>query len=262
MEHTFLLAVPRMHPPLPPMPQGCLSFWPGLPDMPQGTWQPGLPWTGQAASACLADLERAVRDGASGAPVQAFTAGRSSGGLSPSEREALEELTGTHAGTPPDDLRLNAQQTLLLAWLRERQSLEIARLEAAIDGKRSALNALISGRRSAVPRETGREETALPAWRASLAAMLAFLPDMPSPCTFFVNCREMAEELTGRDGPGSVAPAGEGMLSGCKVWGCGVPELAGLCGRPAFERLRSALPGHQWQRTIGIAMPLPERSPS
>jgi hypothetical protein len=85
---------------------------------------------------------------------------------------------------------------------------------------------------------------------------------MPSPCTFFVNCREMAEELTGRDGPGSVAPAGEGMLSGCKVWGCGVPELAGLCGRPAFERLRSALPGHQWQRTIGIAMPLPERSPS
>ena len=263
MEHTFLLAVPRMHPPLPAMPEGCLSFWPGLPGMPPDAWQPDLPWKGQAASACLADFERIVRDGTSGAPVHALRARQNDDGISPAEAKALEELAGTPAGTPLRDLRQNAQQTLLLAWLRERQSLEIARLEAVIDGKRSALNALISGRRSPVLSTPVKDETALPAWRETLAAMLAFLPDMPSPCAFFVNCREMAEELTERECPGAEPQAcGDGPLSGCAVRTFGVQELAELCGRTAFERLGGALPEDQWRRCIAIAIPMQEGTPS
>ncbi len=257
MEHTFLLAVPRMHPPLPPMPQGCLSFWPGLPGMPPDAWQPDLPWKGQAASACLAEFERAVRDGTSGTPVHTLRIGQSDGGISPAEVKALEELVGAPAGAAPAALRRNAQQTLILAWLRERQSLEIARLEADINGKRSMLNALISGKRSVVPPAAGKSETALPAWRGSLAAMLAFLPDMPSPCAFFVNCREMAEELAER---GSLH--GDRPIPGCTVRALGVPELAELCGRAAFHRLRDALSEDQWRRSIGIVIPAQEGSPS
>ena len=245
------------------MPEGCLSFWPGLPGMPPDAWQPDLPWKGQAASACLADFERIVRDGTSGTPVHALRARQNDGGISPAEAKALEELAGTSAGTPLSELRQNAQQTLLLAWLRERQSLEIARLETVIEGKRSALNALIAGRRNPVPPTAVKDETSLPAWRETLAAMLAFLPDLPSPCAFFVNCREMAEELMERECPGTEPQAcGKGRLSGCMVRELRVPELAGLCGRQAFERLRGALSQDQWRRSIAIAIPMQAGIPS
>ena len=257
MEHSFLLAVPRMHASLATLPQDCLSFWPGLPGMPGESWQPDLPWQGAAAAACLADFERAVRDGISGTPVQAFTAGRAPEGLSPAELKALEALTGASGDTPPSDRRQTAQQTLLLIWLQEQQAMDIAALEASIGEKRSALSALISGKKPALPQACHADESAMPAWGEALAAMLAFLPDMPDPCTLYVNSAAMAQAVL-EEASGNAMPHDFSLDApyGCALMNIRVSWLAALCGRSASERLRRGLEESQWQRGIRLAVPV------
>ena len=63
MHAYFLLSLPRLHPELASLPEGCRTLWPGLPRRPEHAWAPELPWPPALAQACLADYERACRDG-------------------------------------------------------------------------------------------------------------------------------------------------------------------------------------------------------
>ena len=69
MTAPFLLTLPRLHAELAPQAEGCLTLWPGLPRRPEHAWAPAMPWSESMAASCLADYERAGRDGASGSPV-------------------------------------------------------------------------------------------------------------------------------------------------------------------------------------------------
>jgi diguanylate cyclase (GGDEF)-like protein len=129
MDAYFLLALPRLHAELAALPEGVATLWPGLPRRPESAWAPAMPLSPSIASACLADYERACRDGASGAPVHALGAEHAPADLSDAERRALREMSGLPAEAPEQPLRQTAQQVLLLAWLQEKQALDMAELE-------------------------------------------------------------------------------------------------------------------------------------
>ena len=44
MHAYFLLSLPRLHPELASLPEGCRTLWPGLPRRPEHAWAPELPW--------------------------------------------------------------------------------------------------------------------------------------------------------------------------------------------------------------------------
>ena len=188
------LALPRLHPELAaasprPLPEGTLFLWPGLPRPPQsGVFAPDSPWTPDQAAACLADFERAGREGVRGAPVAAFSALGALGAgddLSPEERRALSELMGEFSSASDRAVDANdetgrqaAQRTLLLAWLQEKQVLELRELEQRVRRGQSALAGLLG--EGVVPEAdfvgVASGGASLPPWRSVLAAASVFLP--------------------------------------------------------------------------------------
>ena len=188
------LALPRLHPELAaasprPLPEGTLFLWPGLPRPPQsGVFAPDYPWTPDQAAACLADFERAGREGVRGAPVAAFSALGALGAgddLSPEERRALSELMGEFSSASDRAVDANdetgrqaAQRTLLLAWLQEKQVLELRELEQRVRRGQSALAGLLG--EGVVPEAdfvgVASGGASLPPWRSVLAAASVFLP--------------------------------------------------------------------------------------
>ena len=188
------LALPRLHPELAaasprPLPEGTLFLWPGLPRPPQsGVFAPDYPWTPDQAAACLADFERAGREGVRGAPVAAFSALGALGAgddLSPEERRALSELMGELSSASDRAVDANdetgrqaAQRTLLLAWLQEKQVLELRELEQRVRRGQSALAGLLG--EGVVPEAdfvgVASGGASLPPWRSVLAGASVFLP--------------------------------------------------------------------------------------
>ena len=188
------LALPRLHPELAaasprPLPEGTLFLWPGLPRPPQsGVFAPDYPWTPDQAAACLADFERAGREGVRGAPVAAFSALGALGAgddLSPEERRALSELMGELSSASDRAVDANdetgrqaAQRTLLLAWLQEKQVLELRELEQRVRRGQPALAGLLG--EGVVPEAdfvgVASGGASLPPWRSVLAAASVFLP--------------------------------------------------------------------------------------
>lgn len=251
MDTPLLLALPRLHADFLPALPACRTLWPGLPDMPESAWMPSMPLSPALAAACLSDYERACRDGASGSPVLTLGAEPAPADLSEAELRALREMAGLPAEEPEQPLRQQAQQVLLLVWLQERQALEMTALEQKISDSRRRLTGLISGisRRgttSAVP-----DQRDLPDWKRTLAAALAFLPDMPKSTTVVVSCAAMAAALAETDTEQeNGAPAGYRAIRVC------VPALALLCGRTPYDRLRRGLSADQWQRTLTLWIPV------
>ncbi len=248
MEHSLFLAVPRMHEELAALPPGCRVLLPGLPQQAANSWMPaGLPMTGAEAAACLAAFESSVRDGARGTPVQSLYAGRLPDGLSASEMRALQEMTGGAEGMPAyqDDMPARqAQYVLLLAWLREKQALEMADLQGRIAATRHSLSSILSGRKIAGEKRPAVSEDDLSPWRQTFAAFLAFLPCMPQDTAFYICSPDMAEEILA----GSPCPGADGPLR------MKAAELAALCG-PSAEKPLKYLHEAEQQRQIALYFP-------
>lgn len=261
MSRTALsyLILPRLHaellPPVPP-PEGALLLWPGLPRPPRdGVFIPDWPWSPARAAACVDDFERAGRDGARGAPVVSLQAADPgpADGLSAAERQALRQFMeqtppaapnhpakhpadhpAKHPADEPADpetrrlMREAAQRTLLLAWLQERQALELRDLSRRVSRERAALAGLL-GEGKPAPLSPAARKSAnqapdplpLPPWRAVLAAAALFLPPAtPPPSSAPVSSsygehrdmavlaldRDMAESLAALAEPGPSAP--------------------------------------------------------
>ena len=253
MEHIFLLAVPRLHAELSPLPSGCRTLWPGLPRRPEQAWEPSYPLPASLAAACLADFERASRDGASGSPVLTLGAEHAPADLSDAERRALREMSGQPAEEPEQPLRQQVQQVLLLLWLQEKQALDMAELEQKIRDSRRALASLISGRSRVGEAASLPAENDLPDWKRALAAELTFLPDMPAPLALYVTSPAMASAVLEAGATSAELPA-EALPADCRAVEMPVSELASLCGRSAAGRLRREL-GDLWTRPIILCLP-------
>lgn len=196
----LLLVLPRLHSGLAdgvpsPLPAGALFLWPGLPHPPRtGVFIPDYAWTPAQAAACVADFERTGREGARGAPVEAFsvaTALDADTGLSAGERRALRQLMGEApgadgaspaSGADGEVRRQAAQRVLLLAWLQEKQALELRDLERRVRREQTALAGWLGEGTPAGP-ETGGAPGGilLPPWRPVLAAASLFLPGPSAP---------------------------------------------------------------------------------
>ena len=253
MDAYFLLALPRLHPELAALPEGCATLWPGLPRRPESAWAPAMPLSPVIASACLADYERACRDGASGAPVHALGAEHAPADLSDAERRALREMSGQPAEEPEQPLRQTAQQVLLLAWLQEKQALDMAELEKKISDSRRKLAGLISGRTRVGEASFLPEDSELPDWKKTLAAALAFLPDMPENTAFWVSSPAMAQAASEIK---SERISAESLgLPGTRAFRVKFSDLASLCGRSAVERLARGLDAAQFERSLILVLP-------
>ena len=253
MDAYFLLALPRLHAELAALPEGGVTLWPGLPRRPEGAWSPAMPLSPAIASACLADYERACRDGASGSPVHALGAEHAPADLSDAERRALREMSGLPAETPEQPLRQTAQQVLLLAWLLEKQALDMAELEKKISDSRRSLASLISGRTRVGEASFLPDDNELPDWKKTLAAALAFLPDMPENAAFWVSSPSMAQAALELEGE-ALSPESLG-LPGARALRVTASALAALCGRSAAERLERGLGTAQLERTLILVLP-------
>ncbi len=250
MDTPFFLALPRLHAEFLPKSQGCRTLWPGLPGRPESAWCPGMPWSEPMAAACLADYERACRDGASGTPVLTMGAEHAPADLSEAERRALREMAGMPAEEPEQPLRQNAQQVLLLLWLQEKQALELASLEQKISNSRRSLSGLISGEPRAGVAFALPGENELPDWKKALAAALAFVPDLPDSAAVIITSKAMADAVSELG-----APEGENAPDGYHAVRVTVSDLAGLCGRIPHDRLKRGLPREQWQRSLTLCLP-------
>ena len=253
MDAYFLLALPRLHPELASLPEGGATLWPGLPRRPESAWAPAMPLSPVIASACLADYERACRDGASGAPVHALGAEHAPADLSDAERRALREMSGLPAEAPEQPIRQTAQQVLLLAWLQEKQALDMAELEKKISDSRRSLASLISGRTRVGEASFLPDDNELPDWKKTLAAALAFLPDMPENTAFWVSSPAMAQALSELEG--DTLPAGSLGLPGGRALRVKAAALAALCGHSASERLERGLGSGQLERPLILVLP-------
>ena len=256
MDAYFILALPRLHAELAALPEGAVTLWPGLPRRPEHAWAPAMPLSPAIASACLADYERACRDGASGAPVHVLGAEHAPADLSEAERRALREMSGQPAEEPEQPLRQTAQQVLLLAWLQEKQALDMAELEKKISDSRRKLASLISGRTRVGEASFLPSDGDLPDWKKTLAAALAFLPDMPDTPVFCISSPSMAQacaELA--EASAADAPAAYPLPEGTRALCVNAAALASLCGRSQAERLARALSADQLKRLIILLLP-------
>ena len=252
MDAYFILALPRLHPELAALPEGTATLWPGLPRRPEHTWAPAMPFSPAMASACLADYERACRDGASGAPVHALGAEHAPADLSEAERRALREMTGQPAEAPEQPLKQVAQQVLLLAWPQEKQALDMAELEKKISASRRELAGLLSGRSRVGEASFLPADNDLPDWKKTLSAALAFLPDMPERTALWVSSPAMAQAIAELD---AEAAAPEGLPEACRSVIVKAADLAALCGHSAAERLARALGAEQLARPLCLLLP-------
>lgn len=252
MDTSLFLALPRLHAEwLPPL-QNCLTLWPGLPGKPDSAWAPELPLSPALSAACLADYERMCRDGASGSPVTTLGAEPAPADLSEAERRALREMAGLPVEEPAQPLRRTAQQVLLLTWLQEKQALDMAELERKISVSRQKIAGLISGTEGRSRRASLPGDSDLPDWKKTLAAALAFVPDMPESVVIAVSSPAMRAEIASME-------ASEAELSdipaGYRAVRLPVSAVAALCGRAAHDRLKSALSSDLWQRELTFCLP-------
>ena len=248
METPFTLALPRLHPELCTLPDGCLTLWPGLPCPPKHTWHPDYPWSPELAAACLEDFRRTSRDGASGAPVLTTGAEPLPADLTPAERDALRELTGAPAENTSLEPRLQAQQMLLLTWLQESQSLELVSLEQRVREHRRDLSALLSGHSRDEAPVSAPDDSDLPDWTRPLAAALTFLPDMPSPTAFFIVSPAMADALR------PLGIATPSSFPGHDALCVPARDLAALCGRTSKAQLERAVPDKELGRILTLIL--------
>ena len=252
MDAYFILALPRLHPELANLPEGAVTLWPGLPRRPEHAWTPAMPFSPAIASACLADYERACRDGASGAPVHALGAEHAPADLSEAERRALREMAGQPAEAPEQPLKQVAQQVLLLAWLQEKQALDMAELEKKISASRRELAGLLSGRTRVGDASFLPVDNDLPDWKKTLAAALAFLPDMPERTALWVSSPAMAQAVAELEAEAATI---EGQPEACHAVMVKAASLATLCGPSALERLGRALGAEQLERPLCLLLP-------
>lgn len=250
MNTPLYLALPGLHAEFMPPLKNCRTLWPGLPGMPDSAWAPALPWSPAMASACLADYERACRDGATGSPVLTLGAEHAPADLSDAELRALREMAGLPAEEPQQPLRQNAQQVLLLVWLQEKQALEMAALEKKIRDSRRTLTGLISGVSRTGTSPATPDERDLPDWKRTLAAALAFLPDMPEDTVFVIGSSSMAAALAELN-----APEKPGAPEGYRAVSMRAEALAPLCGRASHDRLKRGLSSDQWHRPLTLLLP-------
>lgn len=227
------VALPRLHRELidRPLPDGVLTLWPGLPEAFPGTtgdrssaadglFRPEYPWGPAESAACVADFERAARDGVSGSSVGAVSAEAlrtEASDLSPAELAALEEWRRTVSGisSPGPEIsagsgaRVAAQRVLLLAWLRERQFLEIRDLEARVSRGQARLAGWLGEGPDDVLPEEGRADGGpwLPSWSVVLEAASFFLP---AGAVVVATDDDMASALMDRGEPAEDAPASAG----------------------------------------------------
>ncbi len=246
MNTPFYLAMPRLHTEFLPNIKGCRTLWPGLPSRPETAWEPVMPMSSAMAAACLADYERVCRDGAHGTPVVLPGADFASSGLSEAETRALREMVSLPVEDAAFLLRQQAQQMLLLVWLKEGQALEMAALEHKIKASRKSLAEVISGGTSSSESLPVVDEEALPDWKHSLSAALAFLADFPENTVVVVTHRAMAETLSACGMPHS---RGE-KCEESQMVDVPVADLAALCGHTVCKKLEESFSSEQWQRTI------------
>lgn len=245
MNTPFYLALPRLHTEFLPNIKGCRTLWPGLPSKPETAWEPAMPMSAAMAAACLADYERVCRDGSHGTPVVLPGTEFVSSGLSEAETRALREMAALPVADAAFSLRQQAQQMLLLVWLKEGQALELAALEHKIKTSRKSLAEAISGGASSSESLPEVDEGELPDWKYSLAAALAFLADFPENTVIAVTHHAMAEELSAC----GIPYREEGGGARCMV-DVPVSDLAALCGRNVCKKMEECLAAEQWQRTI------------
>lgn len=281
--HRELTAPEGLPFPLPALPGGAAALWPGLPHPPDhGAFVPDYAWNSAQAAACVADFEQTGRAGAGGAPVLPFSvAGLLGAGddLSPEERRALDELTGhrtnpsgqavsavppSAATAEPAARRAAAQRVLLLAWLQERQVLELRALERKVASGRSALAGLLgegeaplaaSGSAGSPPepwageRPTpGGDDAPLPPWRSVLAAAAVFLPGLAGSAA----SADDAPRLVVTDP--AMAAAVAGLAPGLEAAG-DAPAAAPTDAPPGFMAVRAPL-----GRVLGRGWHTPEAS--
>lgn len=220
-----MLVLPRLHrellslPAGLELPPGAQFIWPGLPEKPENTFCPATPypWSPAQAAACVADFENIARDGAKGRPVHAMAQAMIQPqaqhdvlgvgyDLSSEERRALQQwrqAEGNFALSEKSqpgcesaeyERQTAAQRVLLLAWLREKQSLELRTLEAKVNAGRSRLAGLLSEAQDLASAEFAASfelsessespdllgapidpGSSLPAWRDVLEAIMVFL---------------------------------------------------------------------------------------
>ena len=252
MDAYFILALPRLHAELASLPEGAVTLWPGLPRRSEHAWAPAMPLSPAIASACLADYERACRDGASGAPVHALGAEHAPADLSDAERRALREMSGLPAEAPEQPLKQVAQQVLLLAWLQEKQALDMAELEKKISASRRELAGLLSGRTRVGEASFLPADNDLPDWKKTLSAALAFLPDMPERTSLWVSSPAMVQAVSELEADATTI---EGQPEACRAVTVKAANLAALCGPSALERLSRALGAEQLERPLCLLLP-------
>ena len=250
MNSIPLLSFPRLHRELLPSHPECATLWPGLSHAPAGTWVPHLPLSPALADASLSDFRRACRDGACGSPVHALSLEKAPSDITGEELRALRELKGLPPDPPEQPLRAVAQQILILAWLQEEQTLEMALLEQKIRTSRTALKGLITGTASSgLESPQPPSERELPSWEKMLAAFLAFTPDLPAGTALLATSREMSaalkEWLTIHP-----LPCSDGSTS-IRVR---ISELIGLCPAIYADRLRRD-PGIDASKEISVIIP-------
>ncbi len=238
MHDSLIISIPRMHAELSAACPDAKTFWPGLPQMPSSAWSPVFPLSPAQAAASLRGFESACRDGASGTPVHMLASQPFAKGLSPSEIQAIDEMTGTSPTPPSLPVRCQAQQILLLAWLKEQQSLELAAFEAKIKNSKRALSKLLAGRlHDAVenPDRPSVNEDELPAWNQVMAAILAFLSDIPEDALFLCTDSHLAALLSEACMDSLTSPF-PGMLA-CSI---SARRLSELCKTPMSDILLSS----------------------
>ena len=93
----------------------------------------------------------------------------------------------------------------------------------------------------------------LPDWKKTLAAALAFLPDMPENTALWVSSPAMAQAAAELEA--ETAPAESLGLPGARTLRVKAAALAALCGRSAAERLERGLDSAQLERSLILVLP-------
>ena len=246
----LLLALPRLHAVLAEeegrrlvssLPENMLTLWPGLPEQPEKSLLPDLPWTPAQAAACLADFERSAREGAHGLAVTHLTVRdmqSAAAGLSPEEQDALARLQVMETGEEPEEddsptarqlRRESAQRTLLLNWLQEKQYLELNELSRLVASKQAGLAGILGEGRLPKMKELAAEEPPVPAWRALLDAAAVLLEkEIAEGLRIVALDADMAEALAQIPASRRVETEGDEVPEGFKLISAPVNAVPGM----------------------------------
>ena len=93
----------------------------------------------------------------------------------------------------------------------------------------------------------------LPDWKKTLAAALAYLPEMTKNTALWVSSPAMAQAASELEA--ETAPAERLGLPGARALRVEAAALAALCGRSAAERLERGLGSAQLERSLILVLP-------